>query len=460
MNTRNGFLLSSALATLLLAIGCSEVEDRLSWSPDGTRAILRVGDGICLMDTNGNLSSPLINNVEAAAWLPDGRGLVMVRQLTVGTWAEAARLLPPKETATAQSLAKGLPDLLKAALASADGDPAAIEKRFVKPLKMELSEYVPAAILCLLNTNPAALRQLPAKLQTDLSNLSTTKVAEVSVLLLTGNQATGSPRVIERTLTGLKQPRPSPSANAVAFLRDSTLIVAPLDGGTNRVRVAEKIEGSYDWTPDGKSLVYAVRITEQESSGINLARIEQRTVVDATGALVEMGPQPIALNGSMSEPRVRCLPGGRVQFAGVSWQLPASDIASLAARFYLIDSTLGTNAVPVTIPTAPGALPQDLAAFAPSPDGRQVAIVESGSDSVAVLDVATGALEIVSPKRGWKSRMLPAWRSADELYFAALPEASSTRPELIRWRKGIAPQVLSRGWTDAAVAGLLEKPSK
>jgi hypothetical protein len=111
----------------------------------------------------------------------------------------------------------------------------------------------------------------------------------------------------------------------------------------------------------------------------------------------------------------------------------------------------------VTVPSAPGALPQDLAAFAPSPDGHRIAIVEGGSDSVAVLDVATGALEIVSPKRGWKSRILPAWRGASELYFAALPETASTRPELLRWRRGSALQVVSQGWPNETASILLKK---
>jgi len=105
-------------------------------------------------------------------------------------------------------------------------------------------------------------------------------------------------------------------------------------------------------------------------------------------------------------------------------------------------------------------LPQDLGAFAPSPDGRRIAIVESGSDSVAVLDVASGALEVLSPKRGWKSRILPAWRGNNELYFAALPEASSTRPALLRWSPGSMPQVFSGAWTDEVLNSLLERPSK
>jgi len=456
---------SFGVAALLLATGCNEVEERMEWSPDGTRAVMRLGDGLCLVDANGNISSPLVSNVESAAWLPDSQGLVLLRELTVTTWADAERLLPPEETATVKSLAKGLPDLLKAGLAAADGDSGAIEQKFFKPLKWEGSEVLSPTILYLLDTQPAALRQAfqgckdPAKLEADLTGDSTTKVAEVSVLLLAGNQPSGPPRAIERTLIGLQQPLPSPSAPVVAFARGDSLVVAPLDGGTNRALVADKIR-SYDWAPDGKSLVYAVRLSEGGSGDIELARIERRTAIDASGALVAGKALPLALTASTFTPRVRCLPDGRVLFAGFGMQLPVPATAPQEAHFFLVDPSQGTNAAPVAVPSPPGALPQELAYFAVSPDGRQIAIAESGSDAVAVLDVATGELEVVSPKRGGKSRVLPAWHGADELYFGALPESSSTRPELFRWRKGNTPQIFSRGWTDEAVGTLLEKPGK
>jgi hypothetical protein len=445
--------------SLVLAAGCNEVEERLSWSPDGTMAFLRSGNELRLVETNGNISAPLVSNVEAAAWLPDSHGLVLLRQLTATNWAEAARLLPSEETATVESLAKGFPDLLRAALAAAEGDPDAIEGKFFKPLKMEFSEFLSPTILYLFDTQPAAWRQAfegcknPMKLEAELTGLSTTKVAEVSVLLLAGNHPSGSPRAIERTLTGLQQPRPSPATPVVAFVRDNVLMVAPLNGSTNRVTVAENIQGVYDWTPDGKSLVYAVRLTEGDSPDINLSRIERRSVIDGAGTLTNGVILPLVLNGSGFTPRVRCLPNGTVLFAGFQQRLPASALAARESRFFLVDPSLGTNAAPVAIPSATGALPQDLAAFAPSPDGKRIAIVESGSDVVAILDVATGALEVVSPKDGAKSRTLPAWRGNDELYFAAW----STRPELLRWRQGSAPQVFSSTWSDAVVTGLVEK---
>jgi len=79
---------------------------------------------------------------------------------------------------------------------------------------------------------------------------------------------------------------------------------------------------------------------------------------------------------------------------------------------------------------------------------------------VAVLNIASGAVEVVSPKRGWNSKVLPAWRGTNELYFAALPASSTNRPELFRWRKGSAPVAISTNWPDVVVSTLLRKPQK
>ena len=434
-----------ALAVVLVA-GCNEVEERLAWSPDGARAVLRVDDRLYFMDTNGNLSAVVASNVTGAAWQPDSRGLVLTRSLTVSKWEDAAKLLPPAEVDACQTLATSF---------------LALGIEGLEQFELKRDELASPALMYLFDTQSNALHEAlqkskdPGKIESDLSNLRTTQVAEVSIVSLDGKQL----RVIERTLTGLSQARPSPTVPAVAFVRGDVLTVAPLDGSTNRVAATERSMGVYDWTPDGKALVYAVRQSDKDASGFQFADINRHLVIDTNG-MVAGELQPLTVNASTFAPRVRCLPDGRVLFAGVPLQLPGPATGAGATQFYVIDPALGTNAVPTALPAAAGTLPQDLAAFAPSPDGRQIAIVESGSDVVAVLDVATGALEVVSPKRGWKPKVLPAWRGTNELYFAALPESSSTRPELFRWRKGSAPQAISTNWPAAVVSSLLAKPEK
>ncbi|MCZ7641160.1 MAG: hypothetical protein M5U12_36995 [Verrucomicrobia bacterium] len=97
--------------------------------------------------------------------------------------------------------------------------------------------------------------------------------------------------------------------------------------------------------------------------------------------------------------------------------------------------------------------------FAPSPDGQRVAVVEAGTDAVAVLELATGKVSLLSPAHeGWKSRLIPAWRNPHELSFAALPSATATRPELMLWRVDAPRRVLSEGWPGDVVKPWLEGP--
>jgi hypothetical protein len=432
---------------LVWMVGCNEVEDRLAWSPDGNQAVLRVDDKLYVMDTNGSLSGIVASNATGAAWLPDSRGLVLTRLLAVDKWKDAESLLPASELGAAKTLANAF---LALGVEGAD------------QFEPKHPELVSPGILYLFDTQSNALHEAlqkskdPGKLETDLSNARTTQVAEVSVLLLAGKQT----RVIERTLTGLSQPLPSPTAPVVAYQAGETLTVAPLDGSTNRVVATDKLLGAYGWTPEGKALVYATRLSDKDNSEIILASIGRHVVTDTNGALIAGEKLPLTMNASTFAPRVKSLTDGRVVFAGIALQLPSPTTTAPSANFYLIDPALGTNAAPVAIPSAAGTLPQDLGAFVPSPDGRRIAVVENGSDAVAVLDVASGALEVISPKRGWKSKMLPAWRGTNELYFAALPSSSTNRPELFRWRKGRAPQAISTNWPDAVVKSLLAKPEK
>lgn len=452
-----------AITALALITGCY-VEERMFWSPDGTRAVVRLPEGLCLVDANGTISAPLTSDVTFAAWLPDSRGLVVLRRLAVTNWSEITRLVPRQETAPVETLARGLPELLKAALVAADGNVEAVEEKFFKPLRLEGTPALLAGLVCLRDTRPAVFKELlrgvkdAGQFEKDLA-ANSLPVNEISVLRLDGDKLSGKPLVLERTLADLGEPQPSPSAPVVAFLRDDVLTVAPLDGGTNRIEVADKVAGRHDWTPDGKSLAFAVRLAEKRESGtINLAHIQRRSAISATGALTAGDNQLLGTGAFAFTPRVRCLPDGRVLFASLPLQLPKPASSTSEARFYLIDPAKGPDAVPAAIGSEPGALPADLAAFSVSPNGRQIAIVESGSDAVAVLDIASGRLEVVSPKRGAQCRTLPVWRNNDELFYAALPSTGAKRPGWMRWRKGAAPQFFSGRWPAGAVQGLVEMP--
>ncbi|OQW98063.1 MAG: hypothetical protein BWK77_00145 [Verrucomicrobia bacterium A1] len=454
------------MVALALAAGCT-VEERMVWSPDGSRAAVELPSGLCLADTNGVLSAPIASDVTHAAWLPDGRGLVLLREWAVTNWAEVRRLVPPDETVSVEVLAGALPGLLKSALAAVSNDFDALSSKVFEPLSVGDLPWE-ASVLCLRGEHPQAWTEMLNSIEPAAARAEATEklrdagqavVREIGVIRLDGDRPAGPPLVIARSLRKLAEPRPSPSGPVLAFLRDDVLTVAPLDGGTGRVTIAERITGSYDWTPDGRALVFAVRLAKEwETSGINLAHIQRCAVAVSNGTPTAGADEPLAMSGFAFLPRVRCLPDGRVLFAGVPMTLPSAEVAG-AARFYVAGGG-GTNAGPVPVAAGAAALPADLGAFAVSPDGARIAIAESGSDSIAVLDLATGALEVVSPGRGSKSRTLPAWRGNRELFFVALPAPGSRRPGWMRWSPGgAAPVAFSAGWPAAAVDGLMELPS-
>jgi hypothetical protein len=465
---RSWSLVLSFAALLVLAAGCT-VEERMTWSPDGTRAAVETeGGALCLATPDGKLSAPIAADVMDAAWLPDGRGLVLLREMTVTNWSEAVRLLPRADVVPVEAIAGSLPAMLKSGLAAVSNDYEALGAQIVEPLQA-LELPLEAALLCLRDAHPRMWADLASVLQAvtnkpgeegELHEAARAVVREVSVLRLDGDRPAGAPVVIERSLRKLAEPRASPSAPVVAYTKDDTLIAAPLDGGTGRVEVAKRVAGSYDWTPDGRALVFAVRFTDEwGTTGPNLAHIQRRNVIDSSGVPVAGASKPLAMSAFAVPPRVRCLPDGRVLFAGVPMTLPAAEVAG-ASRFFVVPAAGGMNSGPVAIPGDPATLPTDLAAFAVSPDGRRVAIAESGSDAVAVLDLSTGAIEMVSPARGAKSRTLPAWRGKDEFYYAALPAPGASRADWMRWTPGgAAPAAFSTGWPAAAVEGLLELPS-
>ncbi len=448
-------LWSLAALALLLAGGC-RVEERMVWAPDGSRAAVRVGGDLCLMDQVGKLSAPLASYVAEVAWLPDGKGLVLVRAISATTWAEAARLLPSNEVATVEALAHGLLDVAKGALAAAAGDVEAVEEKFIKPLNITPTEPLMAALLCLRDGHREELYQLvrSAKNNADaektLTEVHELTIHELAVYSLTG----GAPLVLERTLLDVGTPRPAPTTPVVAFLRDTELTVAPLAGGTNRIVAASKVTGGFDWTPDGKALVYVVPAMEKwADNAINLFSLQRRTVLNAQGGVVTGEVQVLAQAAANFAPRVRCLPDSRVLFAGLALQLPAAADAKPPACFYLSDG----SAAPTIIPTPAEVLPADLAVFAPSPDGKRIAVVSAGDDAVKLVNIASGAVETISSQQRGKSRALPAWRGTNELFFAAYPMADAKRPEWLRWSPGAAPQIISAAWPVGAVTNLLEK---
>ena len=53
------------------------MQDRVTWSPDGTRAAVLGDDGLHVCDVAGKLSPVLVPDVRCVAWMPDSKRMVV-----------------------------------------------------------------------------------------------------------------------------------------------------------------------------------------------------------------------------------------------------------------------------------------------------------------------------------------------------------------------------------------------
>jgi hypothetical protein len=460
------------MAALFLA-GCLPKE-RIVWSPGGDRAAVILDHRLHLADATGRLTAEMSPGgdgpgawmVEGLDWLPDGTGLVVHGLRVVSDWAEARPLLPGEEVETVERFAADIPALLTAAVAL-QGDSDRAEK-LLDLLAPASSEYLGSALRLAWLSAPDPIREVlreraPRALASLEQRDETSGLFAIHELSRIGAAGQGTdPVVISRSLLAIGSLKVSPGQPYLACTRRRgprdrrlSLEIHALDGSRAEVIQAE-IDDAYDWTPDGRAVICMAPLTQERDLVKQIRRIE---IVGPDGELLaESGRKPRELATALLPfaPRLAVLPNGDVLFASQGGALPvAAGDPRFVPRFHLIRAGDGTIE---TVPTAGGTLPMDLGHFVPSPDGRRVAVVESETDAVAVIDLADGRGEIVSPAHPfWKCRTLPAWKSPSELTFAALdPAAGSIR--WVLWRgDGGETTDLSRSWPAGTTRDWLEK---
>jgi hypothetical protein len=160
---------------------------------------------------------------------------------------------------------------------------------------------------------------------------------------------------------------------------------------------------------------------------------------------------------TVNQPALQVLADGRVLFSGSPITLPMAGANFEPESRLFVISADGRSVQPV--PTVPGDLPADLAHFEASPDGKRVAVVEGGTDAVAVVEIDSGKTQIISPPHPlWQCRTMPAWKSATELTFAALHgEGDRAAPAWMLWSEADGLRSLSEKWPADSTSGWLEK---
>ncbi|MEZ0389108.1 MAG: hypothetical protein ACAI34_18680 [Verrucomicrobium sp.] len=460
------------LMLTLVLTSCLPYE-RFWWSPDGSQAVVKTSEGLHLVKPGQPLGAPFQAGMAegfptSASWLADGSGFVIVQGRRVKTWAEARTLLPETEVAEVERLSRGVPGLVESMVAMAGKAESASDVMSRSPLAQEKGMGV-AALYCAYERDKASFEAALLKIDAGaeiLSDIPKDLGYEVYEIKLVKPGVAVGERAIVRSLRPLLSARVSPKFDHVAYLRflekqevsgvevcafsreSGAATVAP-------VEIAGGVGGSYGWTPDGQSLV----VTRPFSGKDELVqRIQSLRLLDEKGALIPQEDRVIvdlALSVMPTQARLEVLPDGRILFAALPATLPVAGTGpDLEPILYTVQGN-GENLRPV--PAAPGALPVDLSWFVASPDGKRVAVVESGTDVVAVLELETGKTEVISLAHDlWRCRTLPSWKSNTELTFAAL-DKSGTHPQWMIWSVDGKTRVLSEGWADAAMGEWLEK---
>lgn len=460
----------TAIPALLLALSACEPKERAEWSPDGSRAAILADQRLHFTDMRGGLSAPLADRdegpgrflVDSFDWLPDGSGLVVHRVRIAPKWKDLAPLLPGADAARIEALAVRVPALLEAAVAlHGDADRAeqllgklapAESLALTNALRLAVTEDA-APVRAALVDAPLAL----ASLDSGDGELKGFLLHEIAVLR---PDSGGPAEVISRGLRGVQALRVSPRHPVVAGTFESgesdryDLLVLPLHPGAP-LPVSSGISRAFDWTPDGTSLVFMSSISEGNGG---LVEIERRRVLDDSRKLGDSlpggeGDGELAYAVVAFAPRLAVLPDGDILFASHPAPLPAAagDLGE-NPRLYRLPAKGGT---PVPVPTEEGALPMDLGYFVPSPDGSRIAVVESGTDAVALVDLASGKSELVSePHPRWKTRVMPSWRNAEEFTFA-VPDPESKRVRWMLWKDGKTADQ-SADWPDKTTNGWME----
>lgn len=473
-------LFSLLLLAVLCLSGCYP-EERFWWSPKGDRAAVVIDNQLHLVNADGESGQPLLSEkamehtrLGTLNWLPDGSGFVFLRTRLLKTWTETLALIPAEEaTVIDQTLPLVMPLLEAATKLKGSEDAVGQVTSFIA---RERTKAFGAAVQRKYAEAPAEMEKLFLMLPkgADLvegmkSDDAGFEINELCVLKLDGAKG-GEPRVLARSLHAMVKPKVASSHPVVAFLQSNdddesaSLKVLPLEGGT-ALTVASQVSASFDWLPESRTLVFMSplghpndklqsihRVTVLQESG-TLMKPQSEKQADGSMAEVEgpdrmKNPDTLATAVMLERPTLQVLSDGRVLFASQPATLPAiSTGAELDPHFYLISAD-GKSLQPIA--TAPGDLPANLSSFVASPDGKRIAVVENDTDAVAVVEVATGKTQIISPPHAhWKCRTLLAWKSTTELTFAALQNGV---PKWMLWSEDKGMRSISDKWPAESTA--------
>jgi len=396
------------------------------WSPDARRAAVIMPDGgLSLSDESGKLTPVLSDETDVgiAAWMADSKRLVVVTGRESKTWKEVAALLDSDRQQEIIALAKKVPPD-----AATDED---VENTFESvDSPIDVRDDLDLILLYLCDHGGETLR---THLRENIGRFSQT----ISTIALCDTAASpANVEVIAEMLGYVESLRISPLGTAVGFTNGSLQVVAAKPKSRPEI-VSYGAAADFDWTPDGKWLVYTTPMSPM-ASGLQLGEVVRKTVCDDAGNVLSESAgewvwhqyETIAVVAFTmgfsyfieSPVRVRCLRDGGILFSALDLRLPCTnwDMPDAVSLF-----TINPDKQAMVAPAFARRTYAELADtgqlefFQLSPDQERIAVVGPYGE-VSVVTLATGEVEVLQPvKLQSPARMLPAWRSNDELCFVS-----------------------------------------
>lgn len=493
-------------ATLCLSACDSGTAKRVTWSPDGSRAMINGSDGWHLCDASGKMGDLLLDNGDEVAWMPDSQRLVVVTHDDVRGWEQLAKFIPAAEQQKIATTARKISSIVAARQRaqakggkgiSQDEEKKEIEEIFkglrADDLLVYLHDHDPKTLKQLLkdegfenkdDTKPigeaGASRTLEAAADVHVgagkqavgifANIDTLRTCRVD-----GNKATMEDAIYQ-TRGDIESLRVAPDGHAFALVESNRDVGNDSDyqltvvttGGDTPYKDTRPISLSVDWDTTGKNVLCLVQ--KAESPG--MASLQAIPVISADGKPVTEAKDVKYLAETVFNryAGINCAKDGRIFFSSSRHVVPAApDSQSNKQLLYMVDPARSAQVVSILPDCRQNDSGNEIQAFALSPDGNYAALLGEDGE-VNVLNILTQAWvqaqnAAFGQEQRKKSCIVPQWRNNSQLCFAIPRDIKSTSKraaEVVLWNlDDHKSATISADWPAAAAAflDLAEKPA-
>lgn len=430
-----------ALIGCVLIAGCYDVK-RVIWAPNGQTAALIVEDTLYFCDGKGELAGPFLTNAYVVTWYSNSQDFPVETSFKTKTWAEFTNASKGEWVHEIATNAAALVPRLKAGESTGE---------VIGNLKESKGEaYQEALWLCWRDCHESELKDI--KEHAELVKEHEAEICVVQKMRYADKQLTKTAELFQ-TIKPALELRLSPDEKWIAMtgLSGPLSVASAQEPGTPVTIETNPVTFFPDWSPDGRSLVFIKADGTASDQSIRLGVVSRRLVFSDDGKLDSTKPNEDLAGLIFDETgKVRCLKDGRILFSSIQVQLPAT-AREMPQReqLFALDPERYHSVIKLIPQDLEGQVPQKWATFEVSPDSKRIS-AELDNGGVIIYDLASGNVETVQPDTDRKpSGIVPVWKTADELCFAAIATEGTTnqlhRLDLAVWKDG-KTQILSDSW--------------